>query len=230
MTASASEASPASRWLVLRDLDAAGLRTLATREARLAFWINTYNTLVAEGIVALGLHRTVWDVPAFFDRICYRIGHHIVSANEIEHGILRGNRPHPLATQTPFGADDPRRAWSIAPLDPRTHCAISCGARSCPPVRVYDARRVQTQLAAAADAFVSREVTLESGRLAVTELFRWFAGDFAAHPGGLAGFLLRHLTEGPVRRVLQAEGLADVTWRPYDWRLASPPAQPDPQV
>jgi hypothetical protein len=125
-----------------------------------------------------------------------------VSANEIEHGILRGNRPHPLATQTPFGADDPRHAWSIAPLDPRTHCAISCGARSCPPVRAYDARRVQTQLEAAADAFVSREVTLESGRLAVSELFRWFAGDFAAHPGGLAGFLLRHLTEGPVRLVL----------------------------
>jgi hypothetical protein len=46
MTASASEASPASRWLVLRDLDAAGIRTLATREARLAFWINTYNALV----------------------------------------------------------------------------------------------------------------------------------------------------------------------------------------
>jgi hypothetical protein len=206
------------------------MRTLDTREARLTFWINTYNALVADGIVALGLLRTVWDAPDFFDRICYRVGDHIVSANEIEHGILRGNRPPPLATQTPFGAEDPRRAWSITPLDPRIHCAISCGARSCPSVRVYDAQRVQTQLDAAADAFVSREVALEAGRLAVTELFRWFAGDFAEHPDGLAGFLLRHLAEGPARCALRTQGLAEVTWRPYDWRLASPPAQPDPQA
>ncbi|MBI1961898.1 MAG: DUF547 domain-containing protein, partial [Candidatus Rokubacteria bacterium] len=37
--------------------------TLATRGERLAFWINIYNVLVADGIAALGLRHSVWEVP-----------------------------------------------------------------------------------------------------------------------------------------------------------------------
>jgi hypothetical protein len=90
-------------------------------------------------------------------------------------------------------------------------------------VTAYDAERVDRQLDAAAHAFVTREVACQAGRLTVTELFRWFEGDFAEHPGGLAGFLLRYLVESRARRALRAHGLAGVTWRPYDWRLAPPP-------
>ena len=219
MTAFASGAPAANRRLVLREVAGIEVRTSNPRETRLAFWINTYNALIAHGIIALGLHRTMWDVPDFFDRICCRVGSHLVSAGEVEHGILRGNRPHPLAITPPFGAEDPRRARSITPLDPRIHCAINCGARSCPPVRVYVPDQVDAQLDAAARAFVNREVALGADRLTVTELFRWFAGDFAERPDGVAGFLVRYLPEGPIRAALRTQGLGGVTWRPL--RLAA---------
>jgi hypothetical protein len=170
----------------------------------------------------------VWEVPDFFDRICCNVGDEVVGVTEIEHGFLRGNRPHPLATSAPFSPTDPRRARAITPLDPRIHGAISCGARSRPPVRAYDAERLDMQLDAAAHAFVTRRSQARRAVSPITELFRWFEGDFAEHPGGFAGFLLRHLADGPARRALHAHGLAGVTWRPYDWRLAPPPVPSRP--
>ena len=194
------------------------------RDARLAFWINAYNALVLDGLGALGIRGSVRELPDFFGRIGYRVGGLVVSADEIEHGVLRGNRPSPLASAAPFGPDDPRRAWALDPPDPRVHFAISCGARSCPAVRRYAADAVDDQLEAAAHAYVNREVTLQDGRLTAPEIFWWFATDFVRCPGGLAGLLARYLDEGPARRALLARGLEGLAWRSWDWRLAGPPA------
>lgn len=205
--------------VLLRDLSAPPLAGLATRGERLAFWINAYNDLVTEGLVALGIRQTVWEVPDFFDRIRVRIAELEFSANDIEHGVLRGNRPNPLSGAPPFSPDDPRLAHVISDLDPRIHLAINCGARSCPPVRRYQGAHIQDQLDAAARGFVGREVTLDNERLVASPIFHWFAGDFAQWPGGLGGFLADHLEDGPVRRAVLAGDLARVAWREYDWRL-----------
>ena len=194
------------------------------RAARLAFWINAYNALVLEGLGALGIRDSVWEIPDFLGRIGYRVGELVVSADEIEHGVLRGNRPSPLASAAPFGPDDPRRAWALDPPDPRVHFAISCGARSCPAVRRYDADAVDDQLEAAARAYVTREVTLEDGRLTAPEIFWWFVADFVRCPGGLVGLLARYLDDGPARRALLARGLGGLEWRRWDWRLEEPAA------
>jgi hypothetical protein len=205
---------------VFEHVAATNLHTRASHDERLAFWINAYNTLVRKGIVALGLQHSVWEVSDFFDRISVHVGDLLFSANEIEHGILRGNRPHPLSTMVPFPPGDPRRPWVIDPPDPRVHFAISCGARSCPPVRLYEADQLDQQLGAATRAFVNREVTLDHETLVASEIFRWFGSDFDGWPGGLAGFLVRYLEDGPVRQAVRSRGLDRLTWRPYDWRLS----------
>lgn len=38
-------------------------------------------------------------------------------------------------------------------MDPRVHCALVCGAKSCPPIRVYSAVTLDSGLEAAAEAF-----------------------------------------------------------------------------
>lgn len=208
--------------VVLNSVPQSTLEGLRTREEHLAFWINTYNALVAEGIRVLGVRRSVWEVPDFFRRISYRIGDLIFSADEIEHGVLRGNRPSPLSGAVPFQAGDPRQAYAILPPDPRIHFAISCGARSCPSVRTYYPDGLNEQLDAATRAFVNQEVALDGQTLAVSELFKWFRWDFDDFPGGLAGFLARYLEDGPVRRVVLKRGVARIGWRSYDWRLQPP--------
>ncbi len=209
--------------LILDDVAGPAPEPFRTRGVRLAFWINAYNALVARGIAALGLRRSVWEIPDLFDRLACRIGALVFSANEIEHGVLRGNRPNPVSGAVPFAAGDPRRAYAVVPVDPRIHFAISCGARSCPAVRAYHPERLDEELDAATRAFVNREVTLDGETLAASPIFQWFRVDFEDTPGRLAGFLARYLDEGPVRRAVLLRGVAALAWRPYDWRLQPGP-------
>jgi len=59
---------------ILKEIRGVSLGSFVTRGERLAFWINTYNALVADGIAALGLRRSVWELPNFFQRVGCRVG------------------------------------------------------------------------------------------------------------------------------------------------------------
>src|SRR5689334_14524641 len=198
------------------------LEALDTRPAQLAFWINVYNALVLHGIVRLGVRRSVRRVWHFFGRVSYRVGGHVFSLDDIEHGVLRGNRRRMLPPLRPFGARDPRRAFMVTPADPRFHCAITCGAASCPPVGVYRAAELEAQLDRAARSFVNQEVALAGARLTCSRIFSWYRDDFEA-AGGLTAFLLRHLDDGPVRAALSAGTAPCTSFRPYRWTLQHPP-------
>jgi hypothetical protein len=202
---------------------AGGALDLPARQARLAAWINAYNRLVADGIVALGIRQTVWEVADFFDRICLRAGELVFSANDVEHGVLRGNRPNPLSGVAPFPDQDPRLRYSIVPPDARVHFAINCGARSCPPARLYHAETLDDELEEATRSFVNREVALEGGVISASPIFQWFRADFADLPGGLCGFLACYLADEAVRRALLDGGEAILSWRSYDWRVPHEP-------
>ncbi len=207
-----------SRHVVLEFDDTAD--AFGTRRRRLAFWINAYNTLVARGIRRLALRESVWEVPDFFSVIRCRLGDLVLNADEIEHGVLRANRPSPLAVTPPFAPGDPRLMLTVEPMDARIHFAINCGARSCPPARRYDADELERQLDDATRFYLERELTVENHVLYACELFRWFRGDFEASAGGLQGFLLHHLPPGAVRRAVHEHGVARMEYRPYDWRLS----------
>lgn len=206
-----------------RALAGARLEALARHGERLAFWINVYNALVLHGIVRLGVRASVRRVWRFFGRVSYRIGGRVLSLDDVEHGVLRDNRRRPWPPLRPFGAGDARRALAVSPPDPRFHFAITCGAASCPPVGIYRADAIDTQLDLAARNFVNQEVVLAGSRLACSRIFKWYGGDFEA-AGGLAPFLLRYLDDGPARRAL-AGGVAPCTaWQPYRWTLQHQPA------
>lgn len=190
-----------------------------SRRQRLAFWINAYNAVVARGITRFTLRESVWEVRDFFGIISCRVGELVLSADEIEHGVLRANRPNPLTGAPPFEHGDPRRPLVVEPIDPRIHFAISCGARSCPRVRPYDAEGLESQLDEVTRSYLEQELTVDDHVLSAPELFRWFRDDFEAFPGGLQAFLLHHLPSGDVRRAVEDRGVAVIEYRSYDWRL-----------
>jgi hypothetical protein len=204
-----------------RRLGGVRLETLTGRGARLAFWINVYNALVLHGIVSLGVRRSVARVWNFFGRAAYRIDGLVFSPDDVEHGVLRGNRRRVIPPLRPFGARDGRRGLSLAPIDPRIHFAINCGARSCPPVGVYRADVIDDQLDVAARTFVNDEVALVDGRIVCSRLFKWYRRDFEG-VGGLHGVLLRYLDDGPARRALAGGATPRVGFRGWDWSLHRP--------
>ncbi len=215
--ADAAARAGALRSVSLGDLDA--------RPARLAFWINVYNALVFHGIVALGVRRTVREIRAFFARVSYRIGGFVLSADDVEHGILRGNARHGVFRRRPFGARDPRLALAAHPVDPRIHFAITCGAQSCPPVGAYRAVALDQQLDLAARNFLNQEVAVDGrGRVSCSRILQWYAEDFEA-AGGVGPVMLRYLDAGPVRDAVGDRARPCDAYRTYDWALQHEPTE-----
>ena len=206
-------------------LQAVSLGDLTGRRVRLAFWINVYNALVFHGIVALGIRRTVWELRGFYRRVGYRVGGAVLSADDIEHGILRGNARHGWLRRRRFGSRDSRLALMVYPVDPRIHFAITCGAQSCPPVGAYRAEALDQQLDLAARNFLNQAVAVDGrGRVTCSRILEWYAEDFEA-AGGLGAFLARYLDAGPARDAVGGRARPCDAYAPYDWALQHEPAE-----
>jgi hypothetical protein len=206
-----------------RGLRSFDLRSLKERESRLAFWTNIYNTAVIHGVIELGLEHSVKEHPGFFDRITYEIGGFRFSLNEMEHGLLRGNRKHPYRVLRPFRERDPRLEFAIVPLDPRIHFALVCGARSCPPIGFYEAEKIDFQLGLAAMSFInSPQVKILPGEKTVfiSMIFKWYKIDFGGSDRALLDTLLNYLDEGEDKAFLEENrNQIRIRYQPYDWNL-----------
>ena len=167
-------------------------------------------------------------IMSFFRRAAYNVGGYRVSADAIEHGILRSNQGHPYLPGEHFAQDDPRQEWVISPLDVRIHFALNCASRSCPPIQTYSADQLEPQLELAAKNFVNNHVEIDpaSQTMTTSAIFRWYQGDFGGRKGVLS-FIADHLPEDG-RREWLAGNQKNVRLRydPYDWGLNAIKTQP----
>ncbi len=199
-------------------------RKLETAEAQRAFWINLYNALVLDAVIALDVHDSVTEgwlgMLSFFRRAAYIVDGQRVSLEDIEHGILRGNRGNPYVPGPHFAGSDPRFAWSL-PLDPRIHFALNCGGNSCPPIQSYAPQRLDAQLDLAARNFVNATVETypESNDVHLSQILRWYKGDFGSREE-MIDFLIAHLPDDARRDTLaNNRDTYRFVYTPYDWRL-----------
>jgi hypothetical protein len=201
--------------------------SLSSDEERLAFWINLYNALVVDGVITKGVTQSVGSNPlrllAFFRKTAYNVGGQRMSCDDIEHGVLRGNRGHPMVPGPQFTSTDSRLAWVLDPVEVRVHFALNCASRSCPPIQVYNPDRLDEQLDLAARNFVNVDLQLdvEKKQLHLSAIFKWFQADFGGREGVL-DFLVEHLPEGE-RKTWLAEhrSKTSFSYKPYDWGLNS---------
>jgi len=200
--------------------------SLPDRNARLAFWINLYNTLVLDGVIALGVRRSVTESRAgmkFFRQAAYIVGGQRMSCDDIEHGILRANRGHPFYPGRQFHSSDARLKWVIKPFDVRVHFALNCASRSCPPIRAYSPEKLDAQLDLATRSYLGTDVQIlpEENALHLSSIFKWFGADFGGREGVIE-FVLSHLSDGAERIwLMQQRGTVALRYKPYDWSLNS---------
>ena len=171
-----------------------------TREEKLAFWINAYNAFTVKLIVdhypvksikdikrGIPFVNTVWDIQFI------KIGGKTYDLNNIEHSILRPDFK-----------------------DARVHAAINCASFSCPALRAeaYKAEKLDAQLTDAMRSFVNDPLRnrVTATKADISEIFKWFRGDFTRDIGSIRGFLNQYATEG-----LNANGR--INYIDYDWRL-----------
>lgn len=211
-------------------LDDVDLGRLESKESKLVFWINTYNSLIVHALTVVGPAENTLQRLTWFGRVAYRIGGMVFSADDIEHGILRGNASPPAsflnllglkalaARLSPaFAPSDPRRLCSLEKreVDPRIHFALNCGAKSCPAIKVYSPDVLEEGLRGAAEAFCEEEVRVrdvprdvpraqsnESSMVVeMSSILKWYGGDFGATQHERLRYLMPYLVEADRARL-----------------------------
>jgi hypothetical protein len=192
----------------------------ASRNERLAFWINAYNACMLKvvldhypirrggaGILAAIRNwfagypsNSVWQIPNVFGREHCPVVGSLRSQDEIEHEIIRPTFQ-----------------------DPRIHFAVNCAARSCPVLwpEAYEGDRLDAQLDRSIRALVGdpAHFRMESGppaTLHLNKVLDWYQDDF----GGLAGvkaFFADYV--GDADRARLSDPDTAVSFFEYDWTL-----------
>lgn len=187
--------------------------------SRLAFWINLYNALFLHRTCLRPIRGSVLLQLRLFSTAAYEVGARPYTLNLIEHGVLRGNRRPPYQLRRPLRRGDPRLAAGPSALDPRVHFALNCGARSCPPIHVYEPEAIDEQLDLATRAYLRAEAALDVGRRRVTlpRLMRLYRADFGDRDTQLA-LAACHLPSVRELRDARGERLA-VRYGRFDWSV-----------
>ncbi len=203
----------------LRNFD---LNLLKDEKEGLAFWINLYNTIVVDGIIALGIKSSVKEVIGFFSKVKYIIGGYRFSPDDIEHGILRENANPPMYPFRQFRSSDERRKFSLNEIDHRIHFALVCGSRSCAPIKFYTPEGVYDELELASLSFINSaelNVSPEEGKVTISRIFKWYKKDFCGTVEILT-FLEKYLMDDAKKEFLEKEKQnTRIDYLYYDWNL-----------
>ncbi|MFT6335744.1 MAG: hypothetical protein ACI86M_002304 [Saprospiraceae bacterium] len=146
-----------------------------------AFWINIYNSY----FLILRKHQKVVKPSIYTDKLI-TITSQKMTLDEIEHGILRKYRIKKSLGYLPnLFAPAWIKNWAVHKIDFRIHFALNCGAASCPPIAFYNNTRIETQLEMATLSFLESETKIdkENKRLHLSQLFKWYMGDFGGKSG-----------------------------------------------
>lgn len=176
---------------------------LNTSDKKLAFWINTYNSMVQAKI--RDDVDAFEDQDAFFKTANQNLGNIKVSLDQIETGILRKKKTEGNTKFT--------EKFQVDKLDPRIHFTLNCGATSCPPIAFYSAENLDKDLATAEESFVSQTCKYDaaSNTLELSELFKWFEEDFGGKDGVLNMMVRLNIISDGVNPTIQ--------YTPYNWNL-----------
>uniref|UniRef100_H3AL83 Zgc:152951 n=1 Tax=Latimeria chalumnae TaxID=7897 RepID=H3AL83_LATCH len=195
-----------------------------TREEKLAFFINVYNALVIHGHIKMGPPKNLWQRYKFFNGVSYLIGGEVFTLQDIENGVLRGNRKGVGQLTKPFSQGDQRLQVALPEAEPLIHFALNCGAKGCPAIRSYSAKTVDAQLKTAGEAFLEGDdgchVNSCKNEIRLSQIFKWYKVDFGDTNEKLLQWVAEHMADSPKKKELKellGKGNHKVVFLPYDW-------------
>jgi hypothetical protein len=191
----------------LSDFD---VSTLTTREAKLAFWINSYNALSIYGVVKklqkdpdfASKGNTSWfGRVRFFAVQKFNVGGKEYTLKNIEDNIRRDFE------------------------DPRIHFALNCSSLGCPLLRdgLYSAGNIDNELDVATKLYLSSQEGLkldkENDILYVSMIFKWYKKDFEATGKKVIEYIRRYAPKHVQEFIDDEKGKVKLKYIEYDWAL-----------
>nr|WP_315166464.1 DUF547 domain-containing protein [uncultured Flavobacterium sp.] len=162
-----------------------------TKNAVLAYWINTYNAFTVKLILDNYPVKSIKDISDPWGKKFFTLGTKKYSLEEIEHEILRKMN------------------------EPRIHFAINCASFSCPNLsnEAYTSATLDKQLTDAAKSFIADKTknTITKDKLVISKIFDWFSGDFKKK-GSVIDFLNQY-------SAVKINPKAKIIYKEYNWNL-----------
>ena len=191
----------------LADFD---LRTLKTREARLAFWINSYNALSIYGVVkklekdpdfAVKGNKSWFGRVRFFAVQKFDVGGKMYTLRTIENNIRQEFK------------------------DPRIHFALNCSSLGCPLLKdgFYSVENIDNELDAATKLYLSSAEGLrldkDKGVLYTSMIFKWYKKDFEATGKKVIEYIREYAPNHIREFIVDKKGKVKLKNIEYDWSL-----------
>lgn len=217
--------------------------------SRLAFGINLYNLMIQYAFMKVGIPSNANGRSSFYGKVSFNLGGHLYSFDDLEHGMLRGNKRAPFSLTTPFGdKNDPRRQYVVSKPEYRIHFALNCGANSCPPINYYRPQDIDEELRIVTQAFCEDndhvEILPDKNEVQLSKLFDWYKSDILDYVAAtndnnnnnkgkssvallnlLASKHLRGVKKQQLERMLEKQKNENkgikITYKTYDWSTAS---------
>ncbi len=184
----------------------------ATREQKLAFYVNAYNAFTIRLILRhLGTIDSIKDIPSRnrWDKREWKLAGETVSLNDLEHKKLRDELE-----------------------EPRIHFAIVCASTSCPNLagHAYTESGIDAELDEAARVFLRspKHVRTEikegffgaSYVLYLSRIFKWFGKDFTDDgQRAVPDFVVPYVDEKDASFIREHGGELSIRYLDYDWSL-----------
>ncbi len=211
----------------LRELASVNERDYAgwSREEKLAFWINAYNSFTIKAVIdnypikgsvfSLYPRNSIRHIDGVWDKLQFQAVGRKVTLEEIEHEILRKQ----------FN-------------EPRIHFAIACASLGCPDLgsEAYKADKINKQLESAAIEFINNpqkgvSINPADNNLKISKIFKWFGEDFIDGTGktplfndrdtkdrAVLNLITNHLKSDEGRAFLERNQFK-ISYLNYDWSL-----------
>ncbi|MEH6584011.1 MAG: DUF547 domain-containing protein [Halioglobus sp.] len=171
-----------------------------SQHQKLAFYINAYNIIAAQGILSGRSPSSFIGRYVYFKRDKYLVAGERISLHTLEHDLIR-----------PMG-------------EPRIHFAIVCASQSCPILQssAFTPQYLDQQLQAAAIKFINNpqlnQFDTAARRAELSSIFKWFEEDFVATGGSLQDYLAPLVDNEKIANLLRQNAF-EISYLNYDWNL-----------
>ncbi len=177
----------------LKDLSSNVPGSSASKNAKLAYWMNAYNAFTIKLVVDNYPVKSIKDIAEGkpWNKKFISLGGKTFDLNTIEHEILRK-----------LG-------------DPRIHVGINCASISCPKLsnKAFTESNVNAELARLTKEFVNDKSRnqLSSSSLKLSKIFEWFKDDFTTN-GSLISWINKYSN-------VKINSDAKISYMTYNWNL-----------
>ncbi|KAL6661796.1 hypothetical protein ACP70R_001180 [Stipagrostis hirtigluma subsp. patula] len=194
-------------------------------EEQLCFWINIHNALVMHAFMAYGLQEKRMKNTDMILKAAYNVGGHSVNSQTIQSSIL-GCQSHrtslwvrtlftPMRKSMTASSNHP---YALHHPEPLAHFALSTGAYSDPPVRLYTAKKIYHQLEQARIEFIQANVMVRKQIIFLPKVLHYYGKDAALELPDLIEIVCESMPElqrKEIRQYLKRRIDKCVEWLPY---------------